>query len=454
MALLHKKIRVGMFFDGTGCNANNIYSINGGKGVDIGTNNSYSGYPSNIYRLFKSYKEINNECEISFPIYVEGVGTKNNAQDSLIAEGFGIDVPFLGVNGYGVFSKYENSIKYTLVKLGEILKKDSAERFSIEFDVFGFSRGAAISRHFTNNIEKRYCDFLKIFENAKKILAKELKINFLGLFDTVATVWTLRNALWSDPHDTGDTNGLDVLLKDELPFSCFQITAMHECRYNFPLHQIPKNGVEITLPGCHSDIGGGYHLKLDEFIFLTKKYYNHPFQKEDVPRKLALEDLNLIKSNHTWESLTSEADVKRLKWKRMKSCSFYQGVSNKNKSGELQFIYGAVMLSAAINKADCPFDIDAYYKQVSIPDDLKPSHQKSLVIMNEAINGHVFTSFTDDELRYLCDNYIHISFDWRNALSDVIMDEETSIDKPVINSTWGDECPNRPEATLGRKVYK
>lgn len=55
---------------------------------------------------------------------------------------------------------------------------------------------------------------------------------------------------------------------------------MHECRYNFSLNSIKPSYPEISLPGVHSDIGGGYNPIEDSNVFLTRP----EFTTEDIER--------------------------------------------------------------------------------------------------------------------------------------------------------------------------
>lgn len=111
--------------------------------------------------------------------------------------------------------------------------------------VFGFSRGAALARKFASMV---------LEEN------KELKVTFLGVFDTVAAMDGI--------HRRGETISSDVVFEDGTVNSrvkrAVHILALDEDRVAFEPTQMNRDPDdderihEIWFPGVHSDIGGGY----------------------------------------------------------------------------------------------------------------------------------------------------------------------------------------------------
>ena len=111
--------------------------------------------------------------------------------------------------------------------------------------VFGFSRGAAIARKFSARI---------LDEN------EELKIAFLGVYDTVAAMDGI--------HTKGETISSDVVFENGSLNSrisrAVHIVSLDEDRIAFNPTLInrddanPDRITEIWFPGVHSDIGGGY----------------------------------------------------------------------------------------------------------------------------------------------------------------------------------------------------
>ncbi|VEB92273.1 Uncharacterized conserved protein [Citrobacter koseri] len=126
------------------------------------------------------------------------------------------------------------------------------------FDIFGFSRGAAAARHFANRVQSEDGAIVNAINAGmvKQVYTGKPagKTRFMGIFDTVTAVGTPFNGLNPHSADTGDVN---IRLRPGVAQKVFHITAQHECRYNFALNSVAPAWPEITLPGVHSDIGGG-----------------------------------------------------------------------------------------------------------------------------------------------------------------------------------------------------
>ncbi|MCE1241046.1 MAG: DUF2235 domain-containing protein, partial [Azonexaceae bacterium] len=87
-----------------------------------------------------------------------------------------------------------------------------------------------------------------------------LRFQFVGLFDTVASVGLANSA--PVPNDGGFMGWADGTM--ELPGAverCVHYTAAHEIRKSFPLSTGRRSHCpvrEVIYPGAHSDVGGGY----------------------------------------------------------------------------------------------------------------------------------------------------------------------------------------------------
>ncbi len=289
-----KILRIGVFFDGTGQNhLNDLYKET--RGVKSRTN---------VARLFEIYPLDDN----SNAIYVAGVGTVDGAWQTptLIDEGkdevdlaqaFGvspnnlektstfIDTAYnLVADDTGAFYKWQNWIRQYFDIVDSLSSEGSFDGIThIEFDVFGFSRGAALARHFVNAVKDGLPDYNKprdgeaLGEVFPNLLAHQddissqpkhgyypdetrtCSVRFLGLFDTVGSFYLAGN------NDEGNFElGLDTSCAERV----FQISAHHEYRKNFPLTSLlpsdgilPSNFYEEVFAGCHTDIGGGYPSK-------------------------------------------------------------------------------------------------------------------------------------------------------------------------------------------------
>lgn len=123
----------------------------------------------------------------------------------------------------------------------------------IRISVFGFSRGAAEARAFVNRIALYW---------GNSIAGMPLSIDFLGIFDTVASVGIAQSVPGADGHmewAAGHNLAIPSAVK-----RCAHLVSAHEVRASFPLDSVcvagrlPSNCKEIVYPGVHSDVGGGY----------------------------------------------------------------------------------------------------------------------------------------------------------------------------------------------------
>ena len=122
---------------------------------------------------------------------------------------------------------------------------DLAPTGSDRIVVFGFSRGAALARKFASRMLDAH---------------PELRIAFLGVFDTVAAMDGI--------HTKGETISSDVVFEngtlDPRIKRAVHIVSLDEDRVAFEPTLInrdeekPGRIVEAWFPGVHSDIGGGY----------------------------------------------------------------------------------------------------------------------------------------------------------------------------------------------------
>ena len=113
--------------------------------------------------------------------------------------------------------------------------------------IFGFSRGAALARKFASILLKE---------------REEVKVSFLGVFDTVAAM----NGI----HRRGESLSSDVVFENGTLNSrverAVHIVSLDENRIQFEPTLINKDKgkdnadriTEIWFPGVHSDVGGGY----------------------------------------------------------------------------------------------------------------------------------------------------------------------------------------------------
>lgn len=121
----------------------------------------------------------------------------------------------------------------------------------IPIDIIGYSRGAALARHFGNLVEQHVDQGLFSYADPLRgQISTCVDLRFMGLFDTVAQF------------------GLNGQLNDTYDFSIAaawgwvaHAVALHERRPLFPLlaatEGLTDNVIEAPFVGAHADIGGG-----------------------------------------------------------------------------------------------------------------------------------------------------------------------------------------------------
>ena len=278
------------FFDGTG---NNRY-------VDEGLQKH-----SNVAKLFRVHRPTDTVKGI-YAFYVQGVGTYFPE----IGDDGG------GTLGLGCGAKGKERLEFALKKFDEAIeshlqqaKSPSNEIVEINIGAFGFSRGAALARAFVNLLLAERCASRK-----EKWVLKDgawpVRIRFMGLFDTVASVglpmstnttstvgavassisYMIRSRLrdyaatrpatlafsenavaGADPapgrydghSDWGNKLEINPTVEEVRHF-----IAAHEMRNSFPVESVsilrankiskPSHFHETVYPGVHSDVGGSY----------------------------------------------------------------------------------------------------------------------------------------------------------------------------------------------------
>ncbi|WP_343203064.1 MULTISPECIES: T6SS phospholipase effector Tle1-like catalytic domain-containing protein [Stenotrophomonas maltophilia group] len=138
-------------------------------------------------------------------------------------------------------------------RLERVVKSHQRRVTSVHVSVFGFSRGAAQARAFVH----------RLYETAEawgsgcgyNIAGVPLYLNFMGIFDTVASVGVA--AMSRVSKGKWDWAAGDMMSIHPEARQCVHFAALHEQRINFPL-DLATSGKEVLYPGMHSDVGGGY----------------------------------------------------------------------------------------------------------------------------------------------------------------------------------------------------
>ncbi|MBK4587932.1 T6SS phospholipase effector Tle1-like catalytic domain-containing protein [Enterobacter hormaechei] len=390
-------------------------------------------------------------------VYIEGIGTKNKEKDSKYGLGF-------GNNETGVVAKTDRAIELIKEQISLFINKNDMNTIAIakiQFDVFGFSRGAAAARHFANRVNDEDPALVEAIKAGLSGYTQHGKpageIRFIGPFDTVAAVAALSDGL--DPHDS---NNHDVKL--ELPPGIakhvFHIIAMHECRYNFCLNSIKEVWPELSLPGVHSDIGGGYNPEEPEYYFLTRPEIetvpeNTPEQATQVYRNASVQSESLfgfpslapllpsgvIKVECNSDDRMSPDRYNNFNKKVGAAVTFERTVSNDWSKVVLRVMY-------EISK-----DVGVLFEEIqesdkfSICDELRPFCEKAISQGKAIFTGSQFIPFTSEEINII-GKYIHCSANWNAVDYDSARKVTSGARASAVLS-----FVNRPDTNWRRTVY-
>ena len=189
---------------------------------------------SNVALLYGFYDQ--TVAEQNFAEYQRGVGTDPSK--------------FTATNLYqmALASEANSLIEGELAKWHDYLALLQPQ-VKITLDVIGFSRGAAEARDFSNRVRAEYI--------ANQVRGHCIEFRFLGLFDTVSQFG------WGGSDD----QNFDFSIAPEWK-SVAQAYALNEHRALYPFRSIQGATapyVEKGFIGSHSDIGGGYLEKREQY---------------------------------------------------------------------------------------------------------------------------------------------------------------------------------------------
>lgn len=231
---------------------------------------SYANAPSNVAKLADLYIESTDieEGIVShrFMEYAPGIGTKTGESDSVIGMA-------TGLGETGILSQVEAAFHKIAQRILEAALTGTITTLTI--DLFGFSRGAASARHAAHEINQGPGGKLGQALQANGIdWPEQVSIRFVGLFDSVAAIINPMN-LDLLPSN-GQNEPVHVYLDPGKLEQAVHLVAADEHRKNFALNSLrnadgslPDNFREISLPGVHSDIGGGYNENQREDVLIS-----------------------------------------------------------------------------------------------------------------------------------------------------------------------------------------
>ncbi|WP_028241170.1 phospholipase effector Tle1 domain-containing protein [Stutzerimonas azotifigens] len=449
-------LRIGVFFDGTGNNLANAAVTERCRHDDLqlvgertlqevidycqrhgfsdsnddgyfteAPDGSYGNAPSNVARLFDLYQDDatrslhKDESTASLKAYLEGIGTSSGEADSLYGQ-------ITGRGDTGILARVGQSPTEISEQLRQLLRNNPELKIDdIEFDIFGFSRGAAAARHFANELLKPQGGVLaQAFTSGSPGLsgsfdwAANARINFIGLFDTVAAVIDPLNG------DYDPANHLNPGINLYLPPGCarkvLQLTARDEKRWNFALNRVAPHHQEISLPGAHSDIGGGYRP-----LMLERRLLSRPLSST-VPAGTPPEHTHASRETwrqyHQWEALglPGEGLMRPRVWASRKPVFRERGFQRPPEDvvygllsierrirGELSLVYLRVMRELAVQNNVPLRPIQDRDPALALPAELQAIADK---LMAYAQGGRY--GLDEEDERLLWSRYIHLSAHW------------------------------------------
>lgn len=381
-------ISVGIFFDGTGNNGINASSGN----IPSGSNESYKGAPTNVYKLFNLFSG-------NHKIYVEGIGTVTGSEDSNFAMATCANPP--ECHGYSSDDKLQKADTF----VQNVVYDKNA---TYQFYIYGFSRGSMLAREFCNQLVNKYP-------------SGNVTIKFLGVFDTVE----------SKPFNTYDM-GLSQKVENAL-----HICAVNECRFFFPLTGFFENSKnmqdtktetagsvwkEIFVPGAHADVGGGY-LQAPHSVYISTDFINTNDLQDYVSdvRNTKTD----VEGNKIWDSLLSTFQIE----KGVVLSQAY--VSREVIFNTLPFVYGKLMLEETNNAVSGIFSTDLTHSGLEITDD------RFLTDFYTALASYVNCFSPDAKPKYdyagLAD-YTHISANFGLYIDHLLQRSADEIEAELINN--------------------
>ncbi|WP_192559326.1 type VI secretion system tip protein TssI/VgrG [Pseudomonas allokribbensis] len=445
-------LRIGVFFDGTGNNLFNSEQVKGCYARDVNLeeeaediqqfcqmhgydgqgnvpDNSYGNDASNVAKLYELYiddrnRQLAEEETIGYiPIYLDGIGTRGRKGDSFFSQ-------LTGTGAQGVLARVKQSPASILegVRLFE-LANPNRKVDSVQFDIFGFSRGAAAARHFANEVLKGEQSPLAQLLPAESSLFLEdfswrvnidVSINFIGIFDTAAAIGSMADGDFS-VHDANNP-GVSLYLAPDLAKKIVHLVAQDERRHNFSLNS--AGNADIVLPGVHSDLGGGYLPNLVERVLLSKPRcsrdvdFNTPSSSTNAYR-LAEQELYRRQDQLKLYGLPLQVKswvvetVSNVKGDRRKSKNVYAAVySERIVRNDLSLIYLRVMRELATRNGVAFDTIDEEDQKYPLPEELRGIAKK---IMTYALGETRSIGLSLNEQEILSQRYIHLSSNWNAA---------------------------------------
>lgn len=400
---------------------------------------SYTTPPTNIWHLYNHYKSGKTTQGYQRGVYVSGCGTEDGEEDDLVAMATGWSLKpdgwhlwMFGGRDTGVKHKASLAIKLIEDELKKSIKDMEGYVFdSVQFELFGFSRGATTARHFANRHAAGDKALVKALKKGglNKKLYPDIQnkpvgsINMIGLFDSVASIL----ALSEGSVDLGDakTGTVDITLKEGVANHVFHITAGHENRYNFALNRtLPVHTKELELPGAHSDIGGGYVDNVEERLFLSKPFYSREDKdsrnEDSKSHAAAKKQLDFLMTHPKWGPLLKLCKIEILDFckhdtgpRKLVGSSII--LKRENVRTGLELIALHAMRDYCVKSGQCVFSRFGFDQSVappSLPEDLVPLRDAVYEKMSMVGDKRKKHTAVDSIAPQLAAKYVHCSGYW------------------------------------------
>jgi hypothetical protein len=244
-----------------------------------------------------------------------------------------------------------------------------------------------------------------------------LRVNLIGLFDTVAAIGTFSDG-WN-VHD--DRNGdLKLHLAPDSAPKVIHLVAGDEYRHNYSLNSTRPGFKEIVIPGTHGDIGGSYPDVADEHLFLTRPFID--IVDERLRKEESLAWLRAEQALAEWQQkglldpwqpdgrlyIDCWEVLSNLREARPSKAVYAQIKLERRVRGE----YGRIalrLMHALARDAGAPFEaLDEHDPQYAIPASLTRIADRLLVYAR----GQSVLNLSPEELALLKAHYLHQSAHW------------------------------------------
>jgi hypothetical protein len=311
-------LQIGLFFDGTRNNADNLLHASRPPGSTTPTarapapavladdaspyqsrlTSSYSNGLTNIARLHALYPDHRRQPPavpgpLSLAIYIEGTGTRTGEDDDLMGLAF-------GVGRSGAIAKVRHALDERLPEALRALSRQYPQQLlaQVRLDLFGFSRGAASARDAVNRLNR--ADGRAWLQEQLRRTGWQLSgaltmrpVRMVGLFDTVVAI---------NPRQRNELP--QAALAPGCADKVLQLVARDEHRHYFPLTTVAPTHEEIALPGVHANIGGGYDQRIEGPKLLTRPQ-GQRVRQHDVP-DTAVPPLALLRSTQVYARVQAD----------------------------------------------------------------------------------------------------------------------------------------------------